>query len=92
MGKKKNYLRLLESSEGHLGLGDVFLWVLKVVKEGLVSPDNTGVLVGGGVGVANNGSGLTAEDTVQIRPSLVGAAVWKERKKMKEKRKKEWNG
>ena len=63
---------LLEPSEGHLGLGDVLLGVLEVVEKGLVSPDDTSVLVGGGVGVADDGTGLAAEDTVKVGAGLVG--------------------
>jgi hypothetical protein len=42
-------LGLLETSKGHLGTRDIFLGVLKIVKEGLVIPGDTLLNVGRGV-------------------------------------------
>lgn len=41
--------------------------------QGVLIPGNTGLLVGIGVGVALNGAGLTAEETVKVGADLVGA-------------------
>ena len=73
--RKKMNLRLLEPSEGHLGLGDVLLGVLEVVKEGLVSPDDTSVLVSSSVRVTDNSSRLTAKNTIKVRSGLVCASL-----------------
>jgi hypothetical protein len=42
--------------------------------QSVVVPFNTGLLVGVGVGVALGGTGLTAEETVQVGANLVGTA------------------
>lgn len=67
--------RLLETTEGHLGAGEVLLGVLKVVEEGLVLPGDAGLLVGVGVGVAVNGTALAAEEAVQGGADLVAAVL-----------------
>lgn len=67
--------RLLETTEGHLGAGEVLLGVLKVVEEGLVLPGDAGLLVGVGVGVAINGTALAAEEAVQGGADLVAAVL-----------------
>lgn len=59
-------LLVLDAGEVHLGLGDLLLRVLKVLEEGLLTPDDVGVLVGGGVLVAGHGAGFTAKETVEI--------------------------
>lgn len=41
--------------------------------QGVLIPGNTGLLVGIGVGVSLNGTGGTAEQTVESRADLVGA-------------------
>mmetsp|Transcript_25546 Transcript_25546/g.38132 ORF Transcript_25546/g.38132 Transcript_25546/m.38132 type:complete len:92 (+) Transcript_25546:139-414(+) len=57
-------LGLLETGVYHLGSLDVLLGVLKVFKEGILSPDNTRLFVGGGVGETGGLSRLTAEESV----------------------------
>ena len=54
---------------------DVLLGVLEVVEEGLVSPGDAGLLVGGGVGVSLGLAGLAAEEAVEVGSLLVGAAL-----------------
>lgn len=41
--------------------------------QGVLIPGDTGLLVGIGVGVSLNGTGVTAEQTVKSRADLVGA-------------------
>lgn len=67
-------LVLLQATESHLGAGNVLLGVLKVGEQGLVVPGNALLLVGIGVGVAVDGTGLAAEQAVQGRADLVGTA------------------
>jgi hypothetical protein len=68
-------LLLLETAEGHLGAGDVFLGVLEVLEEGLVLPGDALLLVGVGVGVAVDGTGLAAEEAVESGTDLVAAVL-----------------
>ena len=68
-------LLLLETTESHLGTGDVLLGVLEVVEESLVVPLNTLLLVGVGVGVAIDGTRRAAKETVQGRADLVAAVL-----------------
>jgi hypothetical protein len=68
-------LLLLQATEGHLGAGNVLLGVLNVVEQGLVIPDNALVLVGVGEAVASSGTGLAAEETVQVGADLVAAVL-----------------
>jgi hypothetical protein len=68
-------LLLLETAEGHLGAGDVLLGVLEVGEEGVVLPGDALLLVGVGVGVAVDGTGLAAEEAVQGRADLVAAVL-----------------
>lgn len=68
-------LLLLQATESHLGSGDVLLGVLEVSEEGVIVPGDALLLVGVGVGVAIDGSGLAAEKTVQGRTDLVGTAL-----------------
>jgi len=42
-------LVLLQSTESHLRAGNVLLWVLEVFEKGVLSPDNSLLLVGIGV-------------------------------------------
>jgi len=67
-------LLLLETAEGHLGAGDVLLGVLEVGEQSVFLPGDALLLVGVGVGVAVDGAGLAAEETVQGRADLVGTA------------------
>ena len=69
------FLGLLESSEAHLGLWDVLLWILEVFEEGVVSPDDVGVLVGLGVGVSLHSSGLSSKQSVEVWSLLVGTSL-----------------
>lgn len=68
-------LLLLETTEGHLGTGDVLLGVLEVSEEGGLVPGDALLLVGVSVGVAVDGAGLAAEEAVQSRADLVGTAL-----------------
>jgi hypothetical protein len=68
-------LGLLQATESHLGTGDVLLGVLEVLEESVVVPLNALLLVGIGVGVAINGAGLAAPETVQSRSDLVAAVL-----------------
>jgi hypothetical protein len=68
-------LLLLQATEGHLGAGNVLLGVLEVGEEGLLVPGDALLLVGVGVGVALDGTGLAAEETVQSRADLVAAVL-----------------
>lgn len=65
-------LGLLETSEGHLGTGNVLLWVLEVIEESVLGPMDTSTLVGVGVGVALGVSRLTAKNTVEVGSDFVG--------------------
>ena len=53
---------------------DVLLGVFKVFKESVITPGDTGLLVGGGVRVSVSLPGLATEETVQIRSLLVGTS------------------
>lgn len=68
-------LLLLETTEGHLGAGEVLLGVLEVGEEGLLVPGDAGLLVGVGVAVASDGTGLATEEAVQERADLVAAVL-----------------
>jgi hypothetical protein len=68
-------LGLLETTESHLGSGDVLLGVLEVLEESVVVPLNTLLLVGIGVRVTVDGTGLAAPETVQSRADLVAAVL-----------------
>ncbi len=46
-------LLALEAREVHLGLGDVRLRILEIIKQGLIAPGHMRVLVGGRVSVAS---------------------------------------
>jgi hypothetical protein len=72
-------LGLLETSESHLGTGNVLLGVLEVVEEGLLSPGDVLLDVGLGVGETGSLAGLAAKDAVQVRADLVGTALEEER-------------
>ncbi|KAI6768745.1 hypothetical protein HG531_010934 [Fusarium graminearum] len=68
-------LSLLQATEGHLGTGDVLLGVLEVLEESVVVPLNTLLLVGIGVRVTLDGTGLAAPETVQSRSDLVATIL-----------------
>lgn len=68
-------LGLLETTESHLGSGNVLLGVLEVLEESVVVPLNALLLVGIGVGVALDGTGLAAPETVQSGTDLVAAVL-----------------
>lgn len=68
-------LLLLQATEGHLGARNVLLGVLEVGEEGVLVPSDALLLVGVGVGVALDGTGLAAEEAVQSRADLVAAAL-----------------
>jgi hypothetical protein len=68
-------LGLLQATERHLGTGDVLLRVLEVLEKGVVVPLNTLLLVGIGVRVTVDGTGLAAPETVQSRSDLVATVL-----------------
>lgn len=68
-------LGLLETTESHLGTRDVLLGVLEVLEEGVLVPGDALLLVGVGVGVALDLTGLTAEETVKHGTDLVALAL-----------------
>lgn len=68
-------LGLLETTEGHLGAGDVLLGVLKVLEEGVLLPGDALLLVGVGVGVALDLAGLAAEEAVEHGADLVALTL-----------------
>lgn len=67
-------LLLLEATEGHLGTRNVLLGVLEVGEQSVLLPLDALLLVGIGVCVTLNGTGVTAEKPVQSRADLVTAA------------------
>lgn len=75
MARTGTLLGLLEAGKGHLGARNVLLGVLEVLEKGLLVPDNAGLLVGGGVGVAGNGARLAAEELVEVRAGLGGTVL-----------------
>jgi len=64
-------LVLLETTEGHLGAGNVLLGVLKVREQSVLVPRDALLLVRVGVRIAVDGAGLAAEQTVQVGADLV---------------------
>lgn len=68
-------LLLLETTESHLGTGNVLLGVLEVGKERRLVPGDALLLVGVGVRVALDGTSLAAKEAVQGRADLVGTAL-----------------
>ena len=65
----------LHAGEGHLGAGDELLGVFEVLEEVFFGPDDTGVLVGVGVGVAFDGTGLAVDDTPEVGADTVGTTL-----------------
>lgn len=65
---------LLQTSEHHLGAGDVLLGVLQVLEEGLLVPGDALGLVGVRVGEARSLASLATEQTAQVGSGLVLAA------------------
>lgn len=70
--KVVSVLRLLKTTEGHLGTGNVLLGVLKVLEHGLLVPQDTLLLVGLSVSVTSSLTRESAENTVEVRTDLVG--------------------
>lgn len=68
-------LLLLETTEGHLGAGNVLLGVLEVLEQGVLLPSNTLGLVGVGVRETVDLARLAAEETVQSRADLVALTL-----------------
>jgi hypothetical protein len=68
-------LGLLETTEGHLGAGNVLLGVLEVLEEGVLVPGDALLLVGVGVGVALDLTGLAAEEAVEHGADLVALTL-----------------
>ena len=67
-------LVLLETSEGHFSARDVLLGVLKVLEEGLLSPSNALVDVGGSVGEPLDLASLATKEPMEVGADLVGLA------------------
>jgi len=65
-------LLLLQTSEGHLGAGNVLFGVLEVFEQSLLIPSDTLVDVSGGVGEVFSLTSLTAENAVEVGSDLVG--------------------
>ncbi|MDP2439232.1 MAG: hypothetical protein Q8P67_26075 [archaeon] len=77
---------LLEASEGHLGALDVLFGVLKIVKEGLLGPDDAGVLVGIRVLVVGESTSSAAKETIQVGTLLVRSTLKRERERERMKK------
>jgi len=65
-------LLLLETSEGHLGAGNVLLWVLKILKQSLFGPDDALVDVGRSVLETFALPGFATKESVQVGSDLMG--------------------
>ena len=50
---------------------NVFLGIFQILKERIIAPDDTGLLVGGRIRIAVGLSGLTTKEAVQIGSLLV---------------------
>lgn len=68
-------LALLETTEGHLGTGNELLGVLEVLEQSVLVPGHTGLLVGIGVGIALDLTGLTAEEAEEVGADLVSTTA-----------------
>jgi len=68
-------LGLLETTEGHLGTRNVLLGVLEVLEQGVLVPSDALLLVGIGVGVTVDLTGLTAEEAVEHGANLVALTL-----------------
>ena len=67
-------LGLLETTEGHLGAGDVLLGVLEVLEEGVLVPSDALVDVGSRVRVTTGLTSLATEHAVEVGADLVRLA------------------
>lgn len=65
---------LLETSEDHLGAGDVFLRVLEVLEQGIFVPGDSLLDVGFGVRESGSLASFAAHDAAQVGSDLVFAA------------------
>jgi len=70
-------LLLLQTTESHFGTWNILLWVLEVLKEGGLVPNDTLLLVGICVLEASDLTGLTAEKAKQVRSDFVGSTFLK---------------
>lgn len=68
-------LGLLETTKGHLGTGNVLLGVLEVLEERVLVPGDALLLVGVGVRVALDLTGLTTEEPVEHGADLVALTL-----------------
>ena len=68
-------LGLLETTESHLGARDVLLGVLEVLEERVLVPGDALLLVGIGVRVAIDLTGLAAEEAVEHGTDLVALTL-----------------
>jgi hypothetical protein len=66
---------LLETGEDHLGALDVLGRVDEVLHESILAPVDASGLVGGRVGKVRDGTGGTAEETVQVGALLVALTL-----------------
>ena len=61
-----------DQQQAHL---HVFLGIFEVSKKSIVSPDNPGLLVGGGIRITVLLSGLVSEKAIEIGTLLVGSSL-----------------
>jgi len=67
-------LGLLQTAEGHLGSGNILLWVLQIGIKGVLIPGDALLLVGISVRESFDLASLPAKNTVQIGADLVSTA------------------
>ena len=68
-------LLLLETSENHLCSWNVLLWIQKVLIEGILTPNNTLILVCLTVGVSFGLSSVSSKQTSQVWALLVTSSL-----------------
>jgi hypothetical protein len=68
-------LGLLEAGESHLCAWNVLLWVLQVLKQRILVPNDTLLLVGSSVAVAWLGTALAAKQTMKVWTDRVGTTL-----------------
>jgi hypothetical protein len=65
------FLFVLDAGKNHLGIGNFGAWILDIVLEGRFIPGQARILVGVGVAVFGNRTGMTAFKPVEYRADLV---------------------